>query len=123
MAVWLSGVLFLILCHGHTSAASMEYCPLMKLGAHCPKADQDASAKLTNEPEDPGMDCCAFIPVIFDKTRDANDNVQVAVLAPAAVIERAEWIATRLYSPATIFYHSVSLPKTNIFLKNRAIRI
>jgi hypothetical protein len=83
MVMWLSGVVFLVLCHGQ-SANTMESCPLVRLGAHCDKADKEKdSEKVTKQSSETGIDCCAFIPVFFDKTRTADGNTQSAIIAPS----------------------------------------
>src|SRR5438045_2855321 len=86
MALWLSGVVFLFLCHAQ-AATAMETCPLVKLGAHCDKADKEKDAKkVTKQTNETGMDCCAFIPTLFDKTRTSDSNQQVEIAAPTTTI-------------------------------------
>ena len=63
MAIWLSGVVFLLCCHvQNVNAAEMGSCPLAKLGIHCDKAEKNKdSEKISNQSNDQGMDCCGFI--------------------------------------------------------------
>ena len=83
MAIWLSGLVFLLCCHvQNTRAAEMDSCPLLKLGAHCDKADKEKdSEKVTRQNNETRVDCCGFIPAFFDKTRTIDNNQQVAVAA------------------------------------------
>lgn len=125
MAVWLSGVVFLFCCHvQNTRAAEMDSCPLVKLGTHCDKAGKEKnSEKVTNQTNEHGMDCCAFIPVFFDKTRTIDTNQQTAVAPPIATVvkpRRAE--AQTNFAPAYPYLSTV-LSKNNTFLKNRTFRI
>lgn len=125
MAIWLSGVVFLLCCHvQNTMVAGMETCPLVKLGAHCDKAEKEKdSEKVEKQSTEPGMDCCAFIPVLFEKTRTRDGNHQVAVVAPptTVVIPRLVPVQTN-FAPAYAYFSPV-LIKNDTFLKNRTFRI
>ena len=125
MAIWLSGVVFLICCHAQkANAAEMEFCPLAKSGVHCNKSDQNIeSLKLTKQSGESGMDCCAFIPALFDKTRKIDNDQQTAAVAPVLSV-----ITPKLVSVAANFaparpYLSAVLQKNSTFLKNRTFRI
>lgn len=122
LAIWLSGVVFLITCHATTP--DMADCPLMRMGAHCDKADKDkeADSVLPQTSED-GLDCCAFIPTLLDKSRNIHAVQQmiapttVPVLAPEpAIIERTN------FRPPT-FHTSALLTRNNTFLITRNFRI
>jgi hypothetical protein len=123
MAIWLSGVVFLVLCHGRTPN-SMDSCPLVRMGAHCDKADKERdSEKVEKQSNETGVDCCAFIPIFFDKNRTSDSNRQVAASAPITtmITPRLVKVATN-FSP-TLTHSSAVLYKNNTFLKNRTFRI
>ena len=70
MAVWLSGVVFLLCCQ--TTAAAMpdgDSCPMAKMSSHCDKMKQQNADSAVFEA--PPVNClnCGFLPVVFDKTR------------------------------------------------------
>src|SRR5258708_34175015 len=93
MVLWLSGFVFLLSCHVQNTVAA---CPLMKLGAHCDKAQKDKdSEKIEKQSNDQGTDCCAFIPTLFDKTRTRDGNHQIAVLAPTTAVVKPRLVTIR----------------------------
>lgn len=125
MALWLSGIVFILCCHLQNSyVADRVSCPLVKLGAHCQKGEKAKAADIiTRQSDDQGLDCCAFIPAFFDKTRTNDSHQQVAVAAPPAIPTPAiTVIARHNYAPPRA-YHSPPIFKNDTFLKNRAFRI
>lgn len=125
MAIWLSGVVFLVVCNLQMANASGgDHCPLVKLGAHCDKVDKNKNSHVvTDRTNENGMDCCAFIPALFDKSRTIDSNQQVAAVAPIAIVERPKQIAVQPLFTRNCSYHSTILPKGDTFLKNRTFRI
>jgi hypothetical protein len=124
LALWLSGAVFLVLCHGQDPATSMEFCPLAKMGAHCHKADKNApSDSIEREGNEQGFDCCAFIPAIFDKGRDIQKNPQLAPVAAAAKIEDVSTVVLPIVAYRSVSYQTLYLSKNNTFLKNCTFRI
>jgi hypothetical protein len=122
MALWLSGFVFLIACHAQSDDANV--CPLMKLGAHCDLAEQAKNAeKVTHQTNDDGLDCCAFIPAFFDKTRTNEGHQQIATNAPAVVAEQPRPVSFRTNFAPFPSYVSTSLLRNDTFLKNRTFRI
>jgi hypothetical protein len=125
MALWLSGIVFILCCHLQNGyVAERDSCPLVKLGAHCKKGEKAKSADIiTRQGDDQGIDCCAFIPAFFDKTRTNDTNQQVAVPAPPAIPALAIIVITRpSYAPPQA-YHPPPILKNDTFLKNRTFRI
>jgi hypothetical protein len=121
MAVWLSGFVFLIICG--RGPDTVESCPLARAGIHCDKADKQRNAeKVEKQTGDQGVDCCAFIPAFFDKTRTVESHqiappvVSSPVSQPIAVIVRANFI------PA-FQANSFVPPRNNTFLINRSFRL
>ena len=82
LAVWLSGVLFLFCCPSSKAAvATADSCPLAKVRSHCDKAKKSDPAFPSAEAPAPVCTNCAFLPVIFDKSRKV-DVVQKQLAAP-----------------------------------------
>jgi len=122
MAVWLSGFVFLLIC-GRGPDTAVEFCPLAKAGIHCDKAEKQRNAeKVEKQTGDQGVDCCAFIPAFFDKTRTVESHqiappvVSSPVSQPVAVIVRTNFV------PA--FHPPPFVPLRNdTFLINRSFRL
>ncbi len=125
MAIWLSGVVFLLCCHvQNVNAAEMGSCPLAKLGIHCDKAEKNKdSEKVSNQSNEQGMDCCGFIPAFFDKTRTIDNNQQTAVIVPTAIVVRPRLVKAQTNFYPAYPYLSTVLIKNDTFLKNRTFRI
>ena len=123
MAVWLSGVVLLLCCHMQ-AAESADFCPLAKLGGHCDKARQARDAeKLTQPSNEDGVDCCAFIPAFFDKTRTFEGR-QLIAFSSASSIEIEQARAAVAVIPKTSCSHiSTVLPKNDTFLRNQSFRL
>jgi hypothetical protein len=126
MTLWLSGIVFILCCHLQNGyVAEGDSCPLVKLGAHCDKDQEKAKHPeiITRQSDDQGMDCCAFIPAFFDKTKTNDNHRQVAATAPAVIQTPSIIGITRpSYAPPHA-YHSPPIPKNDTFLKNRTFRI
>jgi hypothetical protein len=122
MALWLSGFLFLVACHAQSDDANV--CPLMKMGAHCDLAEKGKNAeKVTSQTNQDGIDCCAFIPAFFDKTRTNDGQQQTAITAPAFVAERPKAVSVRTNFAPARSYASLSMRRNDTFLKNRTFRL
>jgi hypothetical protein len=126
LALWLSGVVFILCCHLQNEyVAKRDSCPLVKLGAHCDKGQEKAKQPeiITRQNDDQEMDCCAFIPAFFDKTRTNDNYQQVAAAAPTAISAPSIVLITRQVIAAPRVYNSPPLLKNDTFLKNRTFRI
>jgi hypothetical protein len=119
MAIWLSGLVFLVACHAQPKA--VDSCPLMKMGAHCDKVDNDKADEVTT-PTNAGVDCCGFIPTFFEKTR-TNNGTAVATVAPQLEIERPRLVVQRTNFAPPTRYASIVTQRDDTFLKNRTFRI
>src|SRR6187549_849367 len=122
MAVWLSGFVFLLIC-GRGPDTAVEFCPLAKAGIHCDKAEKQRNAeKVEKQTGDQGVDCCAFIPAFFDKTRTMDDHhfappvLSSPVSQPIAVILRASFVPA--FQPRSFVPF-----RNNTFLINRSFRL
>ena len=125
MALWLSGVVFLVCCHmRNANAAETEFCPLAKLGVHCDKVEKAKDTeRITTQGNEPGMDCCAFIPAFFDKTRTSENGAQVVFSAPPPSLVRPRLVPIQTRFSPTYSFRSTVLPKSSTFLKNCTFRI
>lgn len=96
MSVWLSGVVFLFCCQGTAAAAvDSDHCPMAKMSSNCDKAKQQNSKADFVESTVPAcVDCCAFLPAVFDKTRKVEPAQEQ--MAPTAKV------AAILFDPPTI---------------------
>lgn len=124
MAAWLSGLVFLICCHVQP-VSTADSCPLKKLGAHCDQSEKEKDfAKLSPDETQPGIDCCAFIPAFFDKTRNFDGGVQVVFASPATAANEIAAAPVRTESrTSSDLYCSPILSTKRTFLLNRTLRI
>jgi hypothetical protein len=101
-----------------------DSCPLVKLGAHCDKGEKEKNAeKITGQIDEMGTDCCAFIPLFFDKTRTNDGDQQTSVAVPPVLATSSIVVSTLPgFTPAR-FYSPPHLYRNNTFLKNRNFRI
>jgi hypothetical protein len=124
LMIWLSGVVFLLCCAEMSGkTADKEFCPLEKMSAHCDRAENKDSQVVTNQTDEQGVDCCAFLPVFFDKTRTIETSQPASTAAPATVVEKPSPILPQANFVPTISYRSTILLRNNTFLKNRTFRI
>jgi hypothetical protein len=93
MAVWLSGAVFLLCCPEMKAAAPADSCPLAKMSSHCDHAAKQETGNDSVEGVRPAcFECCAFLPIVFDKSRKI-DVVQKQIVAPSQelVVKRFEF--------------------------------
>src|SRR5829696_4216429 len=94
MSIWLSGAFFLFLCAGPSSAAT-EHCPLARSSSHCDHGGRGAAPSSFDRAKSDSVDCCAFIPVLFDKVRTGeNGNNASAAVTLKTVTSRPRTLAT-----------------------------
>ena len=104
MAVWLSGFLFLFCCPEMKAAVEeTESCPLMKMSAsHCDKAAKQDTGNDSIEGSRPAcFECCAFLPVVFDKSRKI-DVVEKQITEPPQEVAAANFTFPVLHTHTTI---------------------
>lgn len=119
MSIWLSGLVFLLCCTT-LNAKAPAHCPLEKSG-HCKKG---ASAPQFSEASHGSMDCCSFLPVLFDKARKVETSERAATPAIAEAIVPARRIfvfSTARIEP--IVFRDVGKPPAKLFIRNRVFRI
>lgn len=124
MVFWLSGVLFLLCCGTMTAQASeKEFCPLAGKGqSHCDKA-KAVSPTFTKDSDNLKLDCCGFLPAVFDKTRKLEKIAQIAQPADKIKVDLPIFAATENSFPITANYHPPVLRHEKIFIKNCIFRI
>lgn len=125
LAVWLSGVVFLLCCGMPKSqAAEVESCPLAKKG-HCAKSSGDENALRFEivQNADSSFDCCGFLPQVFDKVRKAERNQEVSELPVKLEVSSLSFGFIRI-QPSTFYgYRPQPLNRSGTYLKNRVFRI
>jgi len=84
MAVWLSGVVFLLCCEQmNGKATEAEFCPLAKKSAHCDKAERvNADSSFAESTSETAIDCCGFLPAVFDKVRKLEQTQKLVAVTP-----------------------------------------
>ena len=124
MMIWLSGFVFLLCCA--TAGAQVEdaFCPLTKSAAHCDKSKSDGLDAAGRPRERQSVECCGFLPLVFDKVRKLDGHGTV-VLASSDVLIRPDRTRLKLVSMVSpIFgYRAFTIPKNQTFLRNRTFRI
>lgn len=125
MAVWLSGIVLLFCCdeiNGRSMKA--DSCPLAKMSELCDPDQKDKPAQvIANPTSKQGMQCCPFIPVLFDKTRTVENSQQPLAAAPALVVLVPRLVPVQANFAPARSYRSTALLRNNTFLKNRTFRI
>lgn len=125
MAVWLSGVVFLLCCQTmNAKAMAAESCPLAKMSDHCDKAkkaNQNVSAiELTRETS---VDCCGFLHAVFDKARKIEQSQkQLAISAKVLPFRFTPPRAANTTRTLTASYSRV-LDRHGTFVRNCVFRI
>jgi len=122
MAVWLSGVVFLLCCPSMAAASPKAACPLAAASDHCKRSAKKDSDVVSRQ----GLAatfCCEFLPAVFDKSRkiERAERVSAAVSKPVS-IRRLE-VAVVVKSSGFIQYSSPLIDQHEIFLRNRVLRI
>ena len=110
LAVWLSGVAFLICCPTVAANPDEAFCPLAKMGGHCNKAKNEGSPSLKSEyTNDCGLGGCAYLPIVFDKSRKVEKAKKQT--APVAVPVRVNFVpqrARKASPPQTISFARIA---------------
>jgi len=110
MSVWLSGVVFLFCCERiNANTGEAESCPLAKMSLDdCPIAD----AAVIKTVQENCVDCCGFLPVVFDKNRKIEQNEKQITTASNVPVIKFDPSAAFDYTakPAAIYsrvaYHN-----------------
>jgi len=125
LVIWLSGVVLLFCC-GKMEARAVEAdsCPLAKAG-HCDR--QPGNEKAVDFPkfqkETNALDCCGFLPKVFDKARKIEKIPQAAIATTIAKISapKFSFVVQQVKSPKV--YRSAIRNRGSTYLKNCVFRI
>ena len=131
MSVWLSGVVLLLCCADMDAGpAVVEIGDAAHMSAHCEKmmgkteseSNPDSESVSRHEGE-LDNDCCAFLPMLFDKKRTVEGKWQFVAITPAAVAEKPSR-SVDTYTFAPIYsYRPRPISRDGTYLKNRTFRI
>ena len=122
LAVWLSGVLFLLCCQ-KMNAGSMtaEFCPLEKKSGHCNRAKTAEGHKVERSTTH-DVECCGFLPVVFDKVRKIEPAQSLAQQVTKVIVEPVKLIPRlEAYKIGRVFSRIESRQGT--YLQNCSFRI
>ncbi|MDQ3321817.1 MAG: hypothetical protein M3525_05185 [Acidobacteriota bacterium] len=122
LVFWMSGVLFLFCCET-TEAAETESCPLPKT-SHCSRQSSSESvSQFASVHLKDALDCCRFLPQIFDKARKIETVQKAEPAAESVKVPQPKFsIASRAF-PAKITFQSVVINREDTHLKNGVFRI
>lgn len=125
LAIWLSGVAFLFCCGmPEAQASETESCPLAKKG-HCLKSTSDEKALRFEsfQKSKPALDCCEFLPQVFDKVRKTERSQQLAALSVKSEIQPFSFDFIKAEPGVFDNYRPRPLNRSGTYLKNRVFRI
>lgn len=125
LAVWLSGVVFLLCCGmPKAQAAEIESCPLAKKG-HCAKSSGDENALRFEiiQNADASFDCCGFLPQVFDKVRKAERIQEVPELPIKPEVPALSFDLIKTQAAASFYYRPRAVDRSGTYLRNRVFRI
>jgi len=121
MAVWLSGIVFLFCCEKMNGASKAEFCPLEKMTGHCNRSKASGSSVIETSDSDM-VDCCGFLPIVFDKVRKAESGQSPAPPVAKLVVEPIRLVPVlTMYIPTRVFSRIESRQGT--YLQNCNFRI
>lgn len=125
MTVWLSGVVFLFCCQEMNAAPTeAEFCPLAKVKAHCDKAaPASANVSFAATADAKTIDCCGFLPAMFDKARKIEQaQKQIALKAKPVPLKFALPFFANTPLEVSAFYSRMP-DKQTTFIQNCVFRI
>lgn len=131
LAVWMSGIVFLLCCGAMQakSGAEIESCPLAK-SEHCGKSKSGNPNLDESDPqikavfsESASFDCCGFLPYVFNKIKKSENIQQIVAVKSRVVIDPPSFISIKNEPENFFSYCSRPLNKSGTYLKNRIFRI
>jgi hypothetical protein len=125
MAVWLSGAVFLLCCPEMTAATPADSCPLAKMSSHCDHAAKQETGNDSVEGVRPAcFECCAFLPIVFDKSRKI-DVVQKEIVAPAEelAVSKFEFPSISIKPISRVIFERHVPDRRGTYLVNGVFRI
>ena len=125
LAMWLSGVVFLLCCQQVNGAKSIHgFCPMAKMGGHCNKTKGNATPSwYRKNTDDQCLAGCAYLPVVFDKSRKVEKaRKQTAPSAAVLFVRFSAPAAARIESARAQSYNLLFFDD-RILAKNCILRI
>ena len=122
MAAWLSGIIFLFCCEKIRAQGEKEFCPLQKLSEHCDRSI-NKEADLVGPVAADRIDCCAFLPLLFNKSRklETAQTVPAPTAVKVIVTPSLPRIVLPSYEPITNYARLES--RQGSYVLNRNFRI
>lgn len=127
LSLWLSGLVLLVGCQASMASAVPESCPMARkarMSHHCPKSAPEDPARESITRSAPMFECCAFLPLIFDKARKVEPIQKIAF---NKVVDRPGVAAPPVSKPGrgwqTGMYRARISDHQGTFIKNRILRI
>jgi len=125
LIIWLSGVVFLFCCGmPKTQASNAESCPLAKTH-HCSKQSnaETISDFVSIEREPQSLECCKFLPLVFDKARKIEKIQKFEKARTIVKVFQPVFSIGNRQLPASKKIHSVFVNRENTHLINCVFRI
>jgi len=125
MAVWLSGVVFLLCCQTmNAKAIAAESCPLAKKSEHCNKAKKAIrKGPFIEFKGESRVECCSFLQAVFDKARKVEQGQEQVAIAPKVSPVRFVPPIPESILPTFTVTHSRVQDRHGTFLRNCVFRI
>ena len=130
LSVWLSGVVLLLCCADmNAGVAEAKIAEAAHMSAHCDKMGKTEtelnpdSESVSRHEGELDNDCCAFLPMLFDKKRVVEGKWQIAAATQVAVVEMPRPTVELQNFAAVQFYRPHPLSRDGTYLKNRTFRI
>ncbi len=125
LMIWMSGFIFLFCCEmAAAGTLEGEFCPLSKAQSHCDKSVSDNDAQvISNQSDGLSPDCCAFLPVFFDKTRKIEKAQQAAPVSSKLIVDRPHFTIVSDNRAISANYRAATLPQNNLHIRNCILRI
>lgn len=125
MAVWLSGVVFLLCCQTmNAKALAAESCPLAKKSDHCDKAKKaEQNAPVIEFKGGSSVECCSFLHAVFDKARKVEQNQKQIAITSKVLPFRFEPPRPASISPTFAASRSRVPDRHGTFIRNCVFRI
>jgi len=125
LTVWMSGVILLFCCEvSKARAAEADSCPLAKI-SHCDKTStgESVSQFASFQTDNQNLDCCQFLPSVFDKARKIETILLSTEIATTAKISLPKFSLVKAEFNLQKFYRPIALNLSGTYLKNRVFRI
>ena len=125
MAVWLSGVLFLLCCQTmNAKAIAADSCPLAKKSDHCDKAKKaNQNAPVIEFKGGSRVECCSFLHAVFDKARKIEQSQKQIAVTTKVVPFRFAPPRPANNSRTITTFHSRFSDRRGTFIRNCVFRI